>query len=73
MKHISKGLGRICGKSTPERGEYVPDAVWRTLPECPECFGESNTTLAAQEPKVHKPEKQPTITKQGLYLRQYLR
>lgn len=72
MKHISYGRGRICGAPVPEHGGYVSDAEWRKLSECPECFGKTNLTLAPQEPKVHKREEQPTTTKQGLYLRQYL-
>lgn len=72
MKHISQGYDRICGTPVPEQGGYVSDAEWRKLPECPECFGKTNFTLAPQEPKVHKREEQTTTTKQGLYLRQYL-
>ena len=72
MKHISRGHGRICGTPVPERGGYVSDEEWLLLPECPVCFGKTNFTLAPQEPKVHKREEQPTTTKQGLYLRQYL-
>ncbi len=72
MKHISRGFDRICGTPVSEKGEYVSDEEWRKLPECPECFGKNNFTLAPQEPKVHKCEAQPKIITQGLYLRQYL-
>ena len=81
MKHISRGrrnnrgrlvFDRICGTPVSEKGEYVSDEEWRKLPECPECFGKNNFTLAPQEPKVDKCEAQPKIITQGLYLRQYL-
>jgi hypothetical protein len=85
MKHISHGRGRICGTPAPERGGYVSDEEWLKLPECPECFAKAyrydrKTTLhtdkgldkAPQEVSVYKREEQPTIKKQGLYLRYYL-
>ena len=72
MKHISHGRSRICGTPVPEQGGYMSDEKWRLLPECPECFGKSNITLAPHEPKVHSPVESPAITKTGLYLRQYL-
>jgi hypothetical protein len=79
MKHISIGHDRICGTPTPESGEYVTDAEYAKLPECPTCFanyqamyGSARPTLATPEPKVDKDPVLEKPVRRGLYLRDYM-
>ena len=75
MKHIANGNGkRKCGlESTSEWvDEYVTDAQWRKLPECPTCFsGYEPPTLVEQERKPYN-EQVPAKDRRAVYLRQYL-
>lgn len=66
---------KACGErdgSWPQK--YMSNSMALKVKPCPVCseLGEV-PTLAPQEPKLDKREEQPTTTKQGLYLRQYLR
>ena len=72
MKHISVGYRRICGKPVPESGQYVTDAEWRKLPECPTCYANYQPTLATPEPKVDKDPVLEKPVRRGLYLRDYM-
>tara|TARA_R100000995_G_scaffold20817_1_gene8749 strand:+ start:8231 stop:8464 length:234 start_codon:yes stop_codon:yes gene_type:complete len=72
MKHISIGYRRICGTPVPESGQYVTDAEWRKLPECPTCYANYQPTLATPEPKVDKDPVPQKPVRRGLYLRDYL-
>lgn len=69
MKHISRGYDRLCGTPVPESGEYVTDAEWRELPECPTCFNNYTPKVTIEpEPIVTMPVK---VSKK-IVLRDYL-
>jgi len=81
MKHISLGHhDRLCGTPVPESGEYVTDAEYAKLPECPTCFANYEKiynkklilTLATSEPKLDKDPALEKPVRRGLYLRDYL-